>query len=121
MWLLIARQDATAAAAAAEHDRHTRATDLPQVSPLQVQVTHKTGVEMEALTGASVSRKPGAPGAGIRQAVTLCALCCALQVAALTVYDMLKAMSHEIEIRSTHLVEKTGGKSDTKFDPPPAI
>ena len=40
------------------------------------------------------------------------------QVAALTVYDMLKAMSHEMEIRSTHLVEKTGGKSDMKFDPP---
>lgn len=52
----------------------------------KVRVTHKTGVEMEALTGASV--------------------------AALTVYDMLKAMSHELVISSTRLVEKTGGKSD---------
>lgn len=46
----------------------------------------KTGVEMEALTGASV--------------------------AALTVYDMTKALSHDIVIRNTRLVTKTGGKSD---------
>ncbi len=46
----------------------------------------KTGVEMEALTGASV--------------------------AALTVYDMCKAMSHEIEIVAIKLIKKTGGKSD---------
>ena len=52
----------------------------------QVSVTHKTGVEMEALTGASV--------------------------AALTIYDMCKALSHDIEIQSTKLVQKTGGKSD---------
>ncbi|KAI9916694.1 hypothetical protein PsorP6_017046 [Peronosclerospora sorghi] len=51
-----------------------------------VCVTHKTGVEMEALTGASV--------------------------AALCVYDMCKALSHEIVIETTHLVEKTGGKRD---------
>merc|ERR1712224_1044914 len=51
----------------------------------KVRVTHKTGVEMEALTGSSI--------------------------AALTVYDMLKAMSHEMVISSTYLVEKTGGKS----------
>ena len=50
------------------------------------KVTHKTGVEMEALTGASV--------------------------AALTVYDMLKALSHDIVIRETRLVSKTGGKRD---------
>lgn len=50
------------------------------------RVEHKTGVEMEALTGASI--------------------------AALTVYDMCKALSHEIEIRSAHLKLKTGGKSD---------
>jgi cyclic pyranopterin phosphate synthase len=49
-------------------------------------VTHKTGVEMEALTGASV--------------------------AALTIYDMCKALSHEIEIQTVRLVQKTGGKSD---------
>jgi cyclic pyranopterin phosphate synthase len=50
------------------------------------RVTGKTGVEMEALTGASV--------------------------AALTVYDMCKAMSHNIVIEQVRLVEKTGGKSD---------
>jgi cyclic pyranopterin phosphate synthase len=51
-----------------------------------VKVTHKTGVEMEALTGASV--------------------------AALTIYDMCKALSHDIVITDVALVEKTGGKSD---------
>jgi len=50
----------------------------------RVQVHGKTGVEMEALTGATV--------------------------AALTVYDMAKAVSHEIEIRRVRLLEKTGGK-----------
>ncbi len=49
-------------------------------------VTGKTGVEMEALTGATV--------------------------AALTVYDMCKAMSHDIVIEEVRLVEKTGGKRD---------
>ncbi len=51
-----------------------------------VSVFHKTGVEMEALTGASI--------------------------AALTVYDMCKALSHDIVIADTRLVEKRGGKSD---------
>ncbi|MET0659495.1 MAG: cyclic pyranopterin monophosphate synthase MoaC [Steroidobacteraceae bacterium] len=51
-----------------------------------VSVHHKTGVEMEALTGSSV--------------------------AALTIYDMCKALSHEIVIAQTRLVEKTGGKRD---------
>ncbi len=46
----------------------------------------KTGVEMEALMGATV--------------------------AALTLYDMGKAVSHGIAIRDVHLVEKTGGKRD---------
>jgi len=50
------------------------------------KVVHKTGVEMEALTGASV--------------------------AALTVYDMLKAVSHDIVISKTRLLAKTGGKRD---------
>ncbi len=49
-------------------------------------VTGKTGVEMEALTGASV--------------------------AALTIYDMCKAFSHDIRIRETMLMEKRGGKRD---------
>lgn len=51
-----------------------------------VSVTGKTGVEMEALTGASVS--------------------------ALTVYDMCKALSHDIVITDTKLMKKSGGKSD---------
>jgi cyclic pyranopterin phosphate synthase len=45
-----------------------------------------TGVEMEALTGASV--------------------------AALTIYDMCKALSHDILIKEVKLMEKTGGKRD---------
>jgi cyclic pyranopterin phosphate synthase len=51
-----------------------------------VETTHKTGVEMEALTGASI--------------------------AALTVYDMCKALSHDITIAETKLICKSGGKSD---------
>lgn len=50
-----------------------------------VAVHHKTGVEMEALTGASI--------------------------AALTIYDMCKALSHDIVIAETRLLEKHGGKS----------
>lgn len=51
-------------------------------------ITAKTGVEMEALVGASI--------------------------AALTVYDMCKALSHDIVIKETKLIEKTGGKRDFK-------
>ncbi len=51
-----------------------------------VRATHKTGVEMEALTGA--------------------------MTAALTVYDMCKALSRGIEIRDVRLISKTGGKKD---------
>jgi cyclic pyranopterin phosphate synthase len=50
----------------------------------RVAVHHRTGVEMEALTGATI--------------------------AALTIYDMCKALSHEIEITDVRLLEKTGGK-----------
>jgi cyclic pyranopterin phosphate synthase len=50
-----------------------------------VGVHHKTGVEMEALTGASI--------------------------AALTVYDMCKSLSHDIVISDTRLIAKDGGKS----------
>ncbi len=49
----------------------------------------KTGVEMEALTGASI--------------------------AALTIYDMCKAFSHNIIVKETRLIEKTGGKRDFKL------
>jgi cyclic pyranopterin monophosphate synthase len=51
-----------------------------------VKTFHRTGVEMEALTGASV--------------------------AALTVYDMCKALSHELIIGPTQLIKKRGGKND---------
>ena len=50
------------------------------------RVHHKTGVEMEALTGASV--------------------------AALTIYDMCKALSPDIVISETRLMAKSGGKKD---------
>ncbi|MFT6632737.1 MAG: cyclic pyranopterin phosphate synthase [Bacteriovoracaceae bacterium] len=49
-----------------------------------VKISGKTGVEMEALTGATI--------------------------AALTIYDMCKALSHEIKIKDTYLLEKSGGK-----------
>ncbi len=55
-----------------------------------VSTSHRTGVEMEALTGASV--------------------------AALTLYDMCKALSHGIEIRRVRLLEKTGGKKDYRVE-----
>jgi len=50
----------------------------------RVETHHKTGVEMEALTGASV--------------------------AALTIYDMCKALSHEIRIVEVRLLHKSGGR-----------
>ncbi len=49
-------------------------------------VSGKTGVEMEALT--------------------------AVAIAALTIYDMCKALSHDIIIEEIKLLEKTGGKKD---------
>ena len=51
-----------------------------------VAVDHKTGVEMEALMGATA--------------------------AALTIYDMCKALSHDIEIGPVRLLTKSGGKRD---------
>lgn len=54
----------------------------------ECRVTSKTGVEMEALTGASI--------------------------AALTVYDMVKAVSHRVTIQETRLVSKTGGKRNVQ-------
>jgi len=54
----------------------------------EAKVTGKTGVEMEALT--------------------------AVSVAALTVYDMCKALSHDISIEVIKLTEKSGGKKDFK-------
>ena len=37
-------------------------------------------------------------------------------VAALTIYDMLKALSHDIVIGETKLMGKTGGKKDFRRD-----
>jgi cyclic pyranopterin monophosphate synthase len=56
-----------------------------------VAVHHKTGVEMEALMGATA--------------------------AALTIYDMCKALSHDIEIGPVRLLTKSGGKRDFKRSP----
>jgi cyclic pyranopterin phosphate synthase len=50
----------------------------------RVEVHHKTGVEMEALTGATI--------------------------AALTIYDMCKALSHDIRIEGVRLLSKSGGR-----------
>jgi cyclic pyranopterin phosphate synthase len=54
----------------------------------EVAVSHKTGVEMEALTGATV--------------------------AALTVYDMCKALSHAIRISDVRLLDKSGGRREVR-------
>ncbi|MEM6512025.1 MAG: cyclic pyranopterin monophosphate synthase MoaC [Pseudomonadota bacterium] len=54
------------------------------------RVTHKTGVEMEAMTAASV--------------------------AALTIYDMCKGLSHNMVIENTELLAKSGGKKDIQRD-----
>ena len=62
-----------------ERERRPRSS-----SRCEVSMHHRTGVEMEALTGASV--------------------------AALTIYDMCKALSHDIEITGVRLLEKSGGE-----------
>lgn len=66
---------------------------LPESSQLkivcEVHTSGKTGVEMEALTG--------------------------VQIALLTVYDMLKALTPHMTIGPVGLVKKTGGKSDFKL------
>lgn len=49
------------------------------------KISEKTGVEMEALTGVTI--------------------------AALTIYDMCKAVDKRMVIEETHLLKKTGGKS----------
>ncbi len=56
----------------------------------RAQTHSKTGVEMEALTGATV--------------------------AALTFYDMAKAVTHGIVIKDVRLLEKTGGKRDYRAE-----
>jgi hypothetical protein len=47
--------------------------------------------------------------------ISLRSLC---SVAALTVYDMCKALSHEIKIMDIKLISKTGGKSDFRSQKP---
>lgn len=64
----------------------TRGADALEIR-VRAACTGRTGVEMEALVGASV--------------------------AALTVYDMAKAVDHGIRIERVELIEKTGGKSGT--------
>ena len=67
-------------------DVSIRAEDEDVIITATAGLSAKTGVEMEALT--------------------------AVSVAALTVYDMCKALSHDIVIREIRLLEKTGGNND---------
>ncbi|KOY51468.1 Molybdenum cofactor biosynthesis protein C [Polaribacter dokdonensis DSW-5] len=70
-------------------DIHT--TDEEHLEVLcKVMITGKTGVEMEALTGANIT--------------------------CLTIYDMCKSISQKMVIKEVKLMEKTGGKSDIKND-----
>jgi cyclic pyranopterin monophosphate synthase len=64
------------------HIEHKGGTDI--LVRCETSIHHRTGVEMEALTGASI--------------------------AALTIYDMCKALSHDIEIVSVRLLAKSGGR-----------
>lgn len=69
----------------------TPAEETPElVIRCRVKTTARTGVEMEALTGA--------------------------MAAALTIYDMTKALGHGIEIHHARLLGKTGGKQDYQAD-----
>lgn len=65
-----------------------RIEDLTIVIELTVKTIYKTGVEVEAMHGASV--------------------------VALTMYDMLKPIDKGVEISNIRLLEKKGGKSDRK-------
>jgi cyclic pyranopterin monophosphate synthase len=68
---------------AVEFEVKTRGINITATATTLAQ----TGVEMEAMTAAAV--------------------------AALTIYDMTKALDKAIEIREIYLIEKTGGKSGT--------
>jgi cyclic pyranopterin phosphate synthase len=77
------------------HKVEVQLTPDPQLPGYQIQALVKTkaetGVEMEALT--------------------------AVSIAALTLYDMAKALEKSIQIESVRLVSKTGGKSgDYRFN-----
>jgi cyclic pyranopterin phosphate synthase len=71
----------------ADLDVDVRADEGLVVITSEVRVIGRTGVEMEAMTACSV--------------------------AALTVYDMVKALERGVRIESVELVEKTGGRSGT--------
>ncbi|MGQ7169553.1 cyclic pyranopterin monophosphate synthase MoaC, partial [Escherichia sp. R-CC3] len=64
---------------------HQRMTERDQIPGAGCRLTGKTGVEMEALTAASV--------------------------AALTIYDMCKAVQKDMVIGPVRLLAKSGGKS----------
>lgn len=68
--------------------------ELEILITMRVRTIYRTGVEVEAMHGASV--------------------------AALTIYDMLKPIDKGVTIGAIRLIEKTGGKSDWKdrFDVP---
>ena len=68
-----------------------RIEDLTIIIELTVKTIYKTGVEVEAMHGASV--------------------------VALTMYDMLKPIDKGVEIKNIRLLEKKGGKSDRKAIP----
>lgn len=63
--------------------------ELSIIITVEVHTIYKTGVEVEAMHGASV--------------------------VALTIYDMLKPIDKAVEISHIHLVSKKGGKSDIKL------
>ncbi len=67
-----------------------RESDTALGITVRAKCTYKTGIEMEALTGASV--------------------------AALTVYDMCKAIDRSMVIEEVRLLEKAGGKSDYRYE-----
>lgn len=67
-----------------------RESDTALGITVRAKCTYKTGIEMETLTGASV--------------------------AALTVYDMCKAIDRSMVIEEIRLLEKTGGKSDYRYE-----
>src|SRR4029079_930934 len=69
--------------------------DLTIVIEVEVHTIYKTGVEVEAMHGASV--------------------------VALTIYDMLKPLDKGIEIKSIRLEKKSGGKSDYRKKPSGAV
>lgn len=68
-----------------------KTVDLSIIITVEVHTIYKTGVEVEAMHGASIT--------------------------ALTIYDMLKPLDQAIEIESIRLLKKSGGKMDNKIEP----